>query len=250
MSTRTYRTFQALILAGLGLYLMGKLLDGRVLFYISQRFIVLVLLAAVALLILAQLVLRERPPADADTDSTLPSHEHEEAHNRQGWMLWVLALPLLFGLLVPERPLNASALASRGVNNTNGLSARGSAAQALRLPAEQRSVLDWIRVYGESAQPAVYDGERADVTGFVYHDVRLAGNQFMVSRFTIACCVADAMALGMIVEWPQASALPDSRWVRVRGTIHAVESGGKTLPGIIAEQVETIPQPEQPYLFP
>jgi uncharacterized repeat protein (TIGR03943 family) len=77
---------------------------------------------------------------------------------------------------------------------------------SLALPPAQRTVLDWIRLYGAD-RPARAHGQPADVTGFVYHDPRLQPGQFMVGRFTIACCVADAMALGMVVDWPESAEL-------------------------------------------
>lgn len=250
MNLRSYRTFQALILAGLGIFLLSKVMDGRVLFYISQRFVILVLLASLALIILAQLVLRERPPLRADESLSQDVEEHDHDHDRQGWVLWLVALPLLVGVLVPERPLGASALESRGMNTTSGLAARGSMALSIELPPAQRTVLDWIRIFGEHEDPQVFTGQAVDVTGFVYHDARLEQDQFMVGRFTIACCVADAMALGMVVDWKEAAKLPDNGWVRVQGVLRAAEVDGKLLPAIEAQQVEGIPQPEHPYLFP
>jgi putative membrane protein len=87
------------------------------------------------------------------------------------------------------------------------------------------------------------------VIGFVYHDPRLSEGQFMVGRFTITCCVADALAVGMVVAWPEAKDLPDNHWVRVQGAVQTVLLDGQTLPLIDAETVEIIPEPQQPYLF-
>jgi uncharacterized repeat protein (TIGR03943 family) len=241
MSLRAYRTFQALILAVLGIYLLSKVYDGRILLYINQRFVLLVLLAALGLIALAQVVLRERP--------AVGSQAVEKPAGRPGWTLWLIALPILVGLLVPERPLGASAISNRGINTGAGLTASpgSSAIEAVEIPSTQRSVLDWIRIFnaGQSTQ-----GEMADVVGFVYHDGRLAANQFLVGRFSIACCVADAVALGMVVSWPDAVSLPDNRWVRVRGPVQFYDLDGRSLPMIEAQQVESILEPEQPYLFP
>jgi putative membrane protein len=251
MNLRAYRTFQALILGGLGIFLFVKVMDGRILLYINRRFVILVLLAALALILLGQFILRERPPLQEE-ESVDPNHPGaEDRHSsRAGWALWLLALPLLIGLLVPERPLGASVLARRGINTASSYTIQGSAAGALEIPSTQRSVLDWIRVVSEEENPAAIDGQPADVTGFVYHDNRLGKEQFLVGRFSIACCVADATALGMVVDWPEAAALPDNQWVRVRGPVHLIQLDGKTLPAIAGESVEPVPEPEQPYLFP
>ena len=246
MNTRSYRTYQVLILAALGLFLMSKVVDGRILLYINPRFVLLVLLAGVGLVALAQVILRERSSADSSGDED-SSHHHASGSSRT-WTLWLLALPILLGLLIPERPLGASTLQNRGINTGAGLTARsGDAAQAVAVPPQQRTVLDWIRVTNEGALAA---GDTADVTGFVYHDPRLEPGQFLVGRFSIACCVADAVALGMIVDWEDAAGLPDNRWVRVRGRVQPFELDGRTLPLIEVEQVDLIPAPEQPYLFP
>lgn len=259
MSQRAYRSYQAVVLAGLGIYFLLKIYDGRVLLYINQRFVPLVLLAGVGLIFLAQLVGRERSASalaegDAARDVSRASHpaEHEQ---HSGWVLWLVALPLLIGVLAPARPLSASALSSRGINYTTGLGSRvssdsGEVLQVVQIPGGQRSVLDWLILFEETSDPFLLDGEDVDVTGFVYHAPGLSKDSFLVSRFTIACCVADAVALGMVVDWPEAAELPDNQWVRVRGTVYALEMDGKILPAVRAGQVEKVPAPEQPYLFP
>jgi putative membrane protein len=255
MNLRTYRTFQALIMGSLGIYLFTKVVDGRILFYINQRFVLLVLFGAVGLLFIAQLVMRERPSAqeaehEHGPDCDHHDHEHTAGSERQGWALWLLALPLLFGILIPERSLSVSALQTRGITTTANLSIRGASTNALEIPSTQRSVLDWIRAVGETEDTAVLEGQMADVTGFVYHDIRLDSDQFMIGRFSIACCVADAVALGMVANWPEAADLPDNRWVRVRGPVRMVELDGRKLPSIDVQDVEIVPEPSQPYLFP
>ena len=256
MNLRTYRTFEALILAGLGIFFLARIGDGRILFYINQRFVVLTLLAALGFLFIAQLLMRARPPADSDEAE--PSVEHDEtysehhAHDRRsGLALYLVALPLLVGLLIPARPLGSAAAAVRGINTGSPLTAStGSEAISAALPSTQRSVLDWIRALKYSKSPDEYNGQAADVVGFVYRDIRLAEGQFMVARFSLTCCVADAVALGMLVDWPDGSRVAENTWVRVRGTVKVSQVEGKTVPIIQAESVEAIPSPEQPYLFP
>jgi hypothetical protein len=72
MSLRAYRTFQGLVLAALGLFLLSKLWDGSVLLYINQRFVWLVVFAAIGLVILSQVILQNRLPArDGETKFTI-----------------------------------------------------------------------------------------------------------------------------------------------------------------------------------
>lgn len=101
MSLRTYRTYQALILGGLGVYLFSKVLDGGILLYINQRLVILEFLAALALILMAQFILRERPTIPEE-GVRADSGEAWRQNSRQVWFLWLLALALLVGLLAPE----------------------------------------------------------------------------------------------------------------------------------------------------
>lgn len=243
MNLRLFRSLQALVLIALGFYLLSRVWSGQVLLYINQRFVVLVFLAGLSLVVLAQIILRER----SDLDPSAPPVPHTDWR----WNLWWLLLPVLVGFLIPARPLSLSVLANRGINTSAPFTARIEDTQSiLSLSPTERTVLDWIRLFSLEQDVERFAGEPVDVTGFVFHDGRLTEQQFMVGRFTITCCVADAMALGMIVEYPRVQNLADHIWVRVQGELSLVERDGKKLPAIRAERVEIVPQPEQPYLFP
>lgn len=250
MNLRTYRTLQALILAGLGIFFLVRIGDGRILLYINQRFVFLILLGAIGLLAIAQVVMRSRPaPEPQDHDQQDHDHGDHSHDTRSGFALWVIALPLLVGVLLPARPLGSLAAATRGMNTNAPLSA-GTTNQVNDLPSDQRTVLDWLRLFEQTSDLNTLTGQPADVAGFIYHDIRLEAGQFMVGRFSLTCCVADATAIGMVVDWPEAGKLPDNQWVRVRGPVETGQVEGKTVPLIRAQSVEMIPQPEQPYLFP
>jgi putative membrane protein len=96
-----------------------------------------------------------------------------------------------------------------------------------------------------------FSGQPADVTGFVYRDVRFdAPGQFMVARFAISCCVADASAIGLIVQWPKASVLARDSWVHVQGRFSVQDINGQRTPILLADAVDLTTQPEHPYLYP
>ncbi|MGH2524765.1 MAG: TIGR03943 family putative permease subunit [Anaerolineales bacterium] len=245
MSLRTHRALQALLLAALGMFLLQKVWSGTLFWYINQRFLFLSLFAALGFLALAQGALAQlrRRPAEAS-----PEHEHEGA---SAWSLVIVALPLLLGLLIPARPLGSSAIANKGLNTTAPLTAVDASKPAQpSLASTDRTVLDWVRAFNYESNPAVLDGQPADVTGFVYHDSRLQPGQFLVGRFAVSCCVADAAAIAMIVAWPDAADLRDNVWVRVRGPVQAASLNGQPIPLISAEMIEQIAEPDQPYLYP
>jgi uncharacterized repeat protein (TIGR03943 family) len=255
METRRKRTFQALILAVLGLFLLERVWSGKILLYINQRFVILVVLAGIGLIALAQAVFLERGkpgPEDADAPEAepheTPGHEHE--HGPRFPFVWLL-IPLAFGLLIPARSLNASNLANRGVQLSAPFQVQATTGtNALETPAGNRTVLDWIRAFADSGDPQTLADEPADVIGFVYHDPRLQPGQFLLSRYTVACCIADAAAIGLVVNWQDAASLPTNTWVRVKGSIRVGRLDGQNVPELQAGQVNPIPEPEQPYLFP
>lgn len=255
MTPRLQRSLQALILAGLGLFLLQKLWSGTLSWYINERFFALVLAAAIGFLILARTVVPSWRGAagakeeDEHTHADGEGHDHEHAHGAPAWRLWVVALPLILGLLVPARPLGSSAIANKGLNTSAPLAAAGAPDQVTVPPAE-RTVLDWVRAFNYAEDPSTFAGEPADVIGFVYHDRSLGEGEFMVSRFTVTCCAADATGIGMRVRWPEAAALEGNAWVRVRGPVQAGTYAGRPIPVIAAESVEGVTPPQQPYLSP
>jgi putative membrane protein len=246
METRRMRAFQSLILALTGFFLLEKIWSGKILLYINQRYVFLVFLAAIGLIGLAQVVLQERKKIGLEE-----SHPDEKGEPvSYANLIWLL-LPLVLGILIPTRSLGTSSLPTRGIEVTSPFLLQGSTgATPLERPSGQRTVLDWIRSFHASSDPTVLSGEPADVIGFVYHDPRLPSSQFLLGRYTVACCIADATAIGISVRWEQAAILENNRWVRVQGKMGVGQLDGQSVPVIDAEQVLLISEPEQPYIFP
>ena len=259
MSWRGYRNLQGLIMIGWGLFLLDKIDSGRLLLYINRRYVVLIALTAVAFFAVAQAVIGNKKKADhdhEDDDLSAVTEKNEQAehaaHGRPPALgLLVLALPLLLGVLLPAKTLDSSIVTNTGVNARAPLSKISNAAvTSVSLASDQRSVMDWVGDFNSTSDLSSFQNQDADVTGFVYHDVSLAKNQFLVSRFVVTCCVADAIALGMVVDWPGGDKMSDNVWVEVQGPVYVAELGGQKLPGITAHSVKTIQTPDQPYIVP
>lgn len=249
MSERNYKILQAAILFGLGAFLLFKIGSGTLYFYINQRFLWIVALGGLTFWILAFYSWPRRTEHEHSPD---PEHGFDDHLHAQGsrWTLVVLAVPLVLGFLVPSRPLDSSALESRGFT-TNAISSVGGQQNVqLNQPSDQRTVLDWVRAFNFASDPSTYDGETADVIGFVYHDDRLPKNQFLVGRFAVSCCVADAFAIGVIVETNESKDWASNQWVHVVGSMQVGSLDGSVVPLIVAQSIKEVPVPPQPYLFP
>jgi uncharacterized repeat protein (TIGR03943 family) len=120
----------------------------------------------------------------------------------------------------------------------------------LTIVPAKRNVLDWVRAINADPDPAALNGEQADVIGFVYRDDRFGNDQFLLARFTITCCVADAMAIGLVVQSPEAASLAADSWVHVQGAFEDGKLGDEPTPVLVAADIAPVQAPEQPYLYP
>lgn len=250
MPQRLYRSFQALLLLALFLFLMGKILNNQLLWYINQRFVILTQIGIVFLAILAQRLFTEVRIARERQKAEEHDHHHDHDHAPSAVNLWIMVIPLLIGILIPAKPLDASAVSAKGLSTSSGLISSDSTSRLFETESEQRNVLDWVKLFYFEEDLNPFIGQQASVIGFVYRDETLPQGQFFVSRFILSCCAADGYAVGMTVESPEADALEQDAWVKVTGSVDVISLDGRASPLIRAEAIEIVPQPEQPYLYP
>ncbi|MCY4020373.1 MAG: TIGR03943 family protein [Chloroflexi bacterium] len=227
---------KSLILFGMGIYLAVLIFTGNLANYINLRFAWLAYVGTALFFLLAL----------ANLYACL-SPRRAHSHHHIGWdSLLIVAFPLLLALLIPSRSLGVEAV-SGGI----GLSPVGveGVASLNRNPLD-RNILDWLRAFNRASTPAAFNGQPVDVSGFVYREPRMGADEFMVSRFTMSCCVADAYPIGMPVRSGAASDFAPGAWVRVRGEVLADLFGGEFAPIVLADAVDSIEEPAQPYLYP
>jgi uncharacterized repeat protein (TIGR03943 family) len=257
---------KALLLLALAGFFYTRLAGGTLFFYINERFMIYTVLAIIGLVLVAVSYrpVRSGAPAPGGPEEQREEHREDDGHAHVGGedaghdhrLTWggvaLVALPILLGVLVPPQPLGAAALANREVNVTLQGSALPAAVRAAaEKAATDKNVLDWGHTFAAAADPAQqFAGENAKVTGFVFRDERFAADQFMVTRFVVSCCVADANVAGMVVTWPQAAELSPDQWVEVAGTLAPGTLGGEALPVLQAASVTDVAVPQQPYLYP
>lgn len=238
---------KAFILLGMGVYLIVLILTGRISHYINTNLQWLTITGAILFLMMGLWqVWQMRRGGDEDTVSVVyPNYPGYQQTNVSWGMVFVTMIPLLFGTLVPSEPLGANAV-------TGGVSLQpigiGEAASFSKAPLD-RHILDWLREFGAVNNPSALNGQPVDVIGFVYREPFMDEDSFMVARFTISCCVADAFAIGIPVIYEGAEAFETGVWVRIQGTLQAGEFGGDFVPIIRPTRVDETEQPERPYLY-
>ena len=256
---------KGLLLLGLGIFLLTRITSGTLNFYISQRFDWLTIAAVLGLFVVGgsyRYLLREGGHTSAGSDDTAPrpsgeaeslaeddNHHHSHTLGWSGFLL--ISLPIILGLLVPPRPLGVAALQNREISAGALDSVLPAAVRSSRVQeSSERTILDWVLAFHEGERPAETD--TADVIGFVYLDDASDEVQFTLTRFVVGCCAADAMAVGLPVslaaDLSSEDGLEEGQWVRVVGQFST--PAGNALPVLMAEQLEAVPEPNQPYLYP
>ncbi|WP_257348375.1 TIGR03943 family putative permease subunit [Pseudalkalibacillus decolorationis] len=95
-----------------------------------------------------------------------------------------------------------------------------------------------------------YIGKRIEIEGFVYRDDKLTQGQFVVARFAMSCCSADASVFGTLVKGNDLQKFTNDEWVNVQGTISKTTYNGALIPVITVHSVNKIKSPETPYVYP
>jgi putative membrane protein len=243
------------VLTGLALMFYAKISDGTLAFYINARFawlsfVAVLIFSALAMTLVYQITEQRRAEQRNRDEYGVEYIPLLENRRKVSWAgVAIMAIPMLLGLIVPARPLGASAVSSRGIG-LNAPDRPGSAKTMQNAQSGPKNVLDWLRDFGSHADPAAFKGQAVDVTGFVYRDPRNGTEQFWVSRFTISCCVADATAIGMLVQTTQAASLKNDSWVHVTGKLDVGEFAGEKVPMILPDKISPTDQPQNPYLYP
>jgi uncharacterized repeat protein (TIGR03943 family) len=105
----------------------------------------------------------------------------------------------------------------------------------------EMSLLEFDQRAFEGTNGASFNGATVRLVGFVGPD---EGDGFLVARYSIACCAADALAAtAQVVDWEGPRPARDS-WVEVEGTF---EPGGAVHPRLSVTSLTPIGEPDDPY---
>ena len=89
-------------------------------------------------------------------------------------------------------------------------------------------------------------GADVDFVGFVTRDAGMPADEFLLTRFLISCCVADALSVQVRVVGAPPGRFKNDDWVQVSGSLYPLENEVV----IDASTVTSVPKPERPYLNP
>jgi putative membrane protein len=93
-------------------------------------------------------------------------------------------------------------------------------------------------------------GKTVEISGFVYREPDMNQNQFVVGRFAMDCCSADALPYGVLVEDTGGAQYKNDSWIKVRGQIDTTVYDGIEIMVFKPEFIESIAAPATPYIYP
>ena len=93
------------------------------------------------------------------------------------------------------------------------------------------------------------NGQKVVTEGAVYRGSRMLPGYFILYRFWVMCCAADARPLGIFIPDKQATTLPNDCWVKVEGIVRLKDFNGRTGMCIEPEKIERRPPPKDRYLY-
>lgn len=212
-------------------------------------------------------------------------HEHSHEPSQSLWKSIILyglfILPLLFGTLLPNEAFAGSLARSKGMN-LGGTTASGVPADLVQLEGNEDPSIkelfqtdnynrdyaklgmllylqdviemkdEWFieKLQALNTFAGHFEGKQIKVTGFIYREDGLMGDQFIIGRMAMTHCIADISPYGMVAETPDANSFENDSWVTITGTIGTTLYHNQTVIKIFIQNVEQAQAPTIPYIYP
>lgn len=223
-----------------GAYMVFLYFSGKVQLLIHQDYAILPLLSGIFLIVFGGI----------ETVSSIKEKTSPEVPSHSAGGVLLLFVVIVGAFLVPPAPLSSSTALIRkgGLNDDAGLSRRTEEVPRFIINSENRHLIEWVNLFHQYPDPEEYEGQKVKVSGFVVHDGNLPDDYFMISRFVLSCCAADARPVGIPVHYdPALFSLANDEWIELRGVLATAELNGERVPVIEFGEYQPIDVPENPY---
>lgn len=223
------RTATGVVLLAWAALFWFLLATGRSALYLSDRTAWVVPLGAAVLSLAA-----------AGRLATARSEAAEPLTRPTAWWLGLIVMPVVLVLALPPAALGSYAASRR------------SAVAAGVVPTQDLSSGQLSLVHVAAAmwspdarqQLVARAGASVSFVGFVTRRPGMPSDEFVLTRFLVSCCVADALSVQVRVVGAPPGRFAEDQWVRVSGNLYPL--GREVL--VEAGSVEAVPRPDRPYL--
>lgn len=230
------REVQAIILLALAVVGLTVSFTGAYAAYVKPSLLPYLVVSCLALVVLAI------APYVAEMRQAARSAGHDHADHQHGnRVAWLLLLPTLVLMLISPPALGANAAeGDSGVVSAGDLELAGLPP----IPAGDPAEITLLDVGIRAGFPDVggLAGRTVELVGFA--EPRPDGGWYL-TRISIACCAADALALKVVAQ--DAPAPAADTWVQVVGTIEETSTGQP--PALAIRSLTEVPEPSVPYLL-
>ena len=207
------------------------LVSGRDAFYLSTRTEWVVPVAAVLLTL-----------ATFGRLASARAAQQEPLRSRELGVMIAMVVPMLLITILPPATLGSFSAGKR-----SAVAGAGFSASAGDISTGDLTLVDVATAQttpeGERAL-AKRAGEQVDFIGFVTRYADTPADEFLLTRYVVSCCVADATVAQVRVVNVTPGAFADNEWVEVTGTIYPI--GREVI--VNASTILGVPRPERPYL--
>lgn len=160
------------------------------------------------------------------------------------WRLGAIVLPVVATIALPPASLGSYAASRR-----SSFVSSGYTTSAEDIESGELTLVDVAgALRSREAMQALVQRAGSEVlfVGFVARDQGMPADEFMLSRFLVSCCVADALSIQVRIVGAPPGKLAEDDWVRVTGAMYPL--GREVI--VDASEVVPVPRPKRPYLNP
>ena len=169
----------------------------------------------------------------------------ERLTRREALVMAILVLPVVIVTVLP--PATLGTFSSTKKTAFSALSYSGVYGQITAT-----SEITWFSIAAAQTSDAgaqalaKRQGSNAEFVGFVTRDPNTLPDEFLLTRYIITCCVADATIVQVRVVNVTPGEFHDNEWVDVKGLVYPL--GREVI--VNATSVTAAPTPSKPYLTP
>lgn len=166
----------------------------------------------------------------------------EPLRSRELGVMIAMVVPVLLITILPPATLGSFSAAKRSAVAGFSASAGDIATGDLTLVdvATAQTTPEGERALAKRA------GEQVEFIGFVARYADTPADEFLLTRYVMSCCVADATVAQVRVVNVTPGAFQDNEWVEVTGTIYPI--GREVIVNAGAGGIVAVERPERPYL--
>jgi putative membrane protein len=92
-------------------------------------------------------------------------------------------------------------------------------------------------------------GKQIRTVGFVYRTDNMPKDLFLVGRYAMTCCAADASVTGFFAKVPQPDQWKEGTWIEVEGTLGFTEVENSRVPMVKSSAVKKVKPLKDPYIY-